>query len=69
MDLSGISVIVCCYNSAAVIEGTLEKLAGQKFKTVFPKEVILVNNNCTDDTGGIAEQIWKKNGLAEMPTS
>jgi glycosyltransferase involved in cell wall biosynthesis len=52
---NGISVIVCCYNSAARIIPTLEHLVAQKMSTHIPWEIILIDNNSNDGTGNIAE--------------
>jgi glycosyltransferase involved in cell wall biosynthesis len=57
---AGVSVIICCYNSSLKIKATLEHLAIQKKRSDFPFEIILVNNNCTDDTIEISIQIWEK---------
>lgn len=46
----GISVIICCYNSASKIEPTLEHLFQQNVSTGLKWEIILVDNNCKDDT-------------------
>jgi glycosyltransferase involved in cell wall biosynthesis len=55
--MKGISVIVCCYNSAKRIEETLEYLRIQKSDT-FKFEIILVNNNSSDNTVEVAEKYW-----------
>jgi glycosyltransferase involved in cell wall biosynthesis len=56
-----ISIIICCYNSATRIGPTLEHLAKQELGGLGC-EVILVNNNCTDDTIRVAQSIWKEVG-------
>ncbi len=58
--MRGISVIVCCYNSALRLEQTLFHLANQKFSKPINWEVILVNNASTDNTVEIATIGWKK---------
>ena len=58
----GVSVIICCYNSALKIKPTLEHLALQKRNTNLPFEIILVNNNSTDNTVEKAIGIWLKLG-------
>jgi len=54
----GVSVIICCYNSAARIRETLQALAGQRFSKPLAWEVILVDNASTDNTSGVAAGIW-----------
>lgn len=55
--MKGISVVVCCYNSSARIHETLKHLACQLVNG-FDAEVILVNNNSSDDTVVRAESSW-----------
>jgi glycosyltransferase involved in cell wall biosynthesis len=62
----GVSVIICCYNSAARIRETLQALADQRFSKPLAWEIILVDNASTDNTSGIAEAIWGSCGL-EVP--
>lgn len=57
----GISVIICCYNSAERLPETIRHLALQDFKA--PWEVIVVNNNSSDDTGRTAQSEWEKYGV------
>lgn len=61
----GISVIICCYNSAWVIQRTLESLRAQQFYDPFPYEILLIDNRCTDDTVAIAEDVMK-DGLVDF---
>lgn len=58
MDLS---VIICCYNSASKIIPTLEHLAKQAINGLIC-ELILVDNNCTDNTIEIAYCTWNELG-------
>lgn len=55
----GVTVIICCYNSAWVIGRTLEALKEQAFPQPIPFEVVLVDNCCTDNTVAIAENVMK----------
>lgn len=55
----GISVVVCCHDSAAVIGPTLRALAGQRLPAGRGCEVILVDNACADDTSGLARAAWE----------
>jgi glycosyltransferase involved in cell wall biosynthesis len=58
----GISVIICCYNSAERLQPTLEHLARQQFERPLNWEIVLVNNASTDDTKLRAETIWQQLG-------
>jgi len=50
-----ISVVVCTYNNAAVLQETLSHLEKQSAPGVV-FEVLVIDNNCTDDTALIVEQ-------------
>ncbi len=53
----GVSVIICCYNSAGRIGETLHALAGQQFNGNW--ELVLVDNASTDNTAATAQAIWE----------
>lgn len=55
----GVSAVVCCYNSSAVIVPTIQALSRQEIPPGSGYELILVDNNCTDDTLFLAEQAWR----------
>lgn len=54
-----VSIVVCCYNSADRICATLAALALQELKST-QAELILVNNNCKDNTIELAAEFWQK---------
>jgi glycosyltransferase involved in cell wall biosynthesis len=56
--MNGLSVIVCCYNSAHVLAETLRSLAHQEINPVCDWELILVDNASTDNTASIAQHLW-----------
>jgi glycosyltransferase involved in cell wall biosynthesis len=52
----GVSVIICCYNSAPRLPETLRHLAKQKFSTPIAWEVVVVvDRSCKDNTWEVAE--------------
>lgn len=57
--MDGISVIICCYNSAKRIPETLKHLSQQQILGYFQWEIILVNNNSNDTTVEVAMQEWQ----------
>lgn len=59
----GISVVICCYNSAWVIKDCLDCLIQQKKSPSLKWEIVLVDNACTDDTSGIAESALKERNV------
>jgi len=57
MDEVDLTVIICCYNSSTRIKSTLEHLAQQELFGL-KAELILVDNNCSDETVIISEKVW-----------
>jgi glycosyltransferase involved in cell wall biosynthesis len=53
---NGISVIICAHNSAERLPPTMQALA--RCTAEFPVEIILVDNNSTDDTAERAKAAW-----------
>ena len=58
MKNSGISVIICCFNSSAIIDETLQYLFRQKFLNNLDWEIIVVNNASIDNTVEIAKRAF-----------
>ncbi len=59
----GVSIIICCYNSAKRLPETLRHLALQEVPAHIPWEIIVVNNASTDDTAQVVEQEWASYNL------
>lgn len=57
-----ISAIVCTWNNAQSLEATLESLARQQLPSVIGYEVIVVDNNSTDDTAAVAKRFIARHG-------
>lgn len=55
---SGVSVIVCCFNSAARLPRTLEHIAKQVTSPGLDWEVIVVDNGSIDNTEETALHVW-----------
>ena len=55
---TGISVIICCYNSAKRIQDVLYALAKQQFQSPVSWEVLLVDNASVDNTAIVARSTW-----------
>lgn len=54
-----ITVVLCCYNSATRLQPTLEHLEKQNLNSEIKWEILLVDNNSTDNTAEFAKEIWK----------
>lgn len=59
-----LSVVICCYNSETRLPNTLKCLAAQQGCSEFNWELIVVNNNSSDDTAGTARRLWE---MLEVP--
>ncbi|RYE14590.1 MAG: glycosyltransferase family 2 protein [Sphingobacteriaceae bacterium] len=57
----GLSIIICCYNSAIRLPDTLRHLAAQ-LPIAADWEVVVVDNNSTDNTAEVAYNIWQQLG-------
>lgn len=57
-----ISVIICCYNSSPRLEKTLLHLSVQEDINPNCWEIILVDNNSTDNTANVAARLWQQLG-------
>lgn len=65
--LTGISVIICCFNSATRITPTLQRLARQENISFSNCEIILVDNGSTDDTAQKASAVWDSLDMLKPP--
>lgn len=61
----GISIVICCHNSASRIKPTLEHIALQQVPSTISWEIILVDNNSSDKTTEKALEIWEKLSIAK----
>ena len=59
----GISVIICCYNSEWIIARCLEALKRQQIPEGLCWEVVLVDNNCNDNTVQLATETMRESGI------
>ena len=63
---TGISVVICCYNSSQRLPKTLQHLAEQLFGKHLDLawEIIVIDNASVDDTSHVATEEWAKYKLA-----
>lgn len=60
--MNGVSVIICCYNSAHILPETLTYLSRQVVPPSLKWELILVDNASSDNTAVVAGQCWETVG-------
>jgi glycosyltransferase involved in cell wall biosynthesis len=53
----GVSIVVCCYNSTNRLQATLDHILNQQTSDGLQWEIIVVNNNSTDNTKNNANDI------------
>jgi glycosyltransferase involved in cell wall biosynthesis len=58
--MNGVSIIVCCYNSAKRLEPTLRAIHQLALPPQVKAELILIDNNSTDDTVAFAQRCWEQ---------
>ncbi|RYD85338.1 MAG: glycosyltransferase family 2 protein [Verrucomicrobiaceae bacterium] len=62
LQTPGMSVVICCFNSAQRIIPTLQHLASQRTGAWLRWELIVVDNNSDDETVAVSQRIWKQLG-------
>ena len=61
--ISGISIIICCFNSASRIEETLRHVFSLSVPENLSCEILLVNNRSTDNTKEVASNTYEIAGI------
>ena len=62
MNISkGVSVVICCHNSASILPQTLINICRQQTSSVINWEVVIIDNKSTDNTYQISEKILIEN--------
>ncbi len=64
--MRGVSVVVCCHNSAERLAKTLGHLAAQQIRTGVQWEVVVIDNASTDGTSSLALACWPTNAPAPL---
>lgn len=62
----GVSVIICCYNSASRLPETIRHLALQQVPKDIPWEINIIDNASTDQTANVAREEWQRHNLAAI---
>ena len=64
--MEGVSIIVCCHNSANRIPLVLHHLQGQCVPLGLMWEIVLIDNASTDHTQRVATECWPRNPPAPL---
>lgn len=51
-----LDLVICTYNNAGLLDRTLEAIAKQQVSPFVEWHVLVVNNNCTDNTAAVVEK-------------
>ena len=51
-----IDVVICTYNNATLLDATLDTIVRQQVPESVDWQVLVVNNNCTDETAQVVEK-------------
>lgn len=57
--IAGVSIVICCYNSAGILPLTLKYIFRQVVPQNIPWEIIIVDNASTDNTSEIAKSSYE----------
>lgn len=60
---TGVSIVVCCYNSVARLHETIGHVVQQKTNNTFPWELVIVDNASTDNTFELAKEILQTSSI------
>jgi glycosyltransferase involved in cell wall biosynthesis len=63
---TGVSIVICCHNSAKRIPETLRHLAAQTSSTEIAWEVLVIDNGSTDTTADAATSSWPEDADAPL---
>lgn len=63
MLMPGVSVVVPCYNCENFINKTVNSLLNQ---TILPKEIILIDDNSSDNTIKVIKELEDKNKIIKV---
>jgi glycosyltransferase involved in cell wall biosynthesis len=67
MNVSSVSVIVCTFNRAAILRETLACLAALEPPPDCDSEIVVVDNNSTDDTPAVIAEIARTSTIRIVP--
>jgi glycosyltransferase involved in cell wall biosynthesis len=61
-----ITLLICTHNNAGVLARTLTAIAGQRVSSAVSWEVLVVDNNCTDNTAALVRNFQEARGIPIM---
>lgn len=61
-----IALVICTYNNAMLLNRTLSKISEQQVPPEIEWQVLVVNNNCTDETDSVVEKYMSSGKIAGL---
>jgi glycosyltransferase involved in cell wall biosynthesis len=61
-----INLIICTYNNAALLDRVLAKIANQKVSPKCSWKVLVVDNNCTDETATVVQKYIQDGTIPDL---
>jgi glycosyltransferase involved in cell wall biosynthesis len=66
MALLDLSILICTYNRAPLLTRTLEHVAAQAIPSNIRWEIVVIDNNCTDQTSDVIRQFSNDPRIPEL---
>lgn len=63
MDVHSVSVLICTYNRAPRLARTLDTFARLPPPRSYAADVVVVDNNSTDDTAAVIEDVSRRSAI------
>lgn len=64
----GIDLVICTYNNAVLLDQALTAISKQQVSPQIKWKVLVVNNNCTDETATVLEKHTHSNKIPDLGT-
>ncbi|UKO97244.1 glycosyltransferase [Nostoc sp. UHCC 0870] len=64
--LISIDLVICTYNNAGLLDRVLNKIANQQVPDNVKWQVLVVNNNCTDETPAVVEKYIQSQSIPQI---
>lgn len=59
----GVTVVICTYNGSDNLPDAIEHVSRQQLAEEIPLELIIVDNNSSDDSAAVAQATWNRVGV------
>ncbi len=63
MTCPDVSIVLCTYNRASMLRECIESLQGQRTCGEFTYEIVVVDNNSTDETPQLVEELARRSSI------